>query len=223
MNKLLILWKELRFSIEYLTYDINCNQSSYFERMIIVKRHLTNKCGSTLILLVIAIAITATLGASLLSITMANYKIKKVNSEAKQSFYYSESGLNKSYLEAYNLVGDAVDDSMEKAEEYLKLYPLNEIEAMNIFKENYKIFVAGEIRNRINDAANPLVQISNVGTLSFILDKLTVIVQSKYISANNIVKISSADLIIQVPDYNGIITGTIDLSNLLSLVNWDIN
>jgi len=193
------------------------------EGMILVKKYVKSKCGSTLILLVITIAITAVLGASLLIVTMMNFKIKKANTEIRQSFYMSESGLNIAYIDAYKLVSDSIYDSMEKAQDYLQLYPSNDEEAKNIFINNYKLFITGQINNRITKTSNPFVKITNVGTLLFIIDELTVCIHSKYINESNIVKTTSVNLIIQVPDYNYIITNLIDISTLISLENWGVS
>lgn len=70
-------------------------------------KNLKNNKGSTLILLVFVIAILSILGTTLMGITMTNYKMKLVNSKAKQSFYMSEAGLEEAYANVCNLVNDA--------------------------------------------------------------------------------------------------------------------
>jgi len=176
--------------------------------------------GSTLIILIITIAITMGLGASLLVVTMRNFKINKENSVMKQASYMAESGLNYAYVDAYDLVNNAIIDSVEKVEEYIKIYPSNGTEAENVFANNYKLFITGQITNKINDNKNPYVQVIDIENLAFVIDKLTVCIQSKYYTDTNAFKTSSVDLIIKVPDYNDAINNTIDISNVLKLENW---
>ncbi len=185
-----------------------------------MKTNITRNHGSALVLLIITISITMMLGASLLVVTMMNYKISKANSEIKQASYMSETGLNSAYVDAYDLVNNAIIDSVEKVEEYTKIYPFNFTEAENLFANNYKLFITTQITNEINDNNNPYVQVINVDRLAFGIDKLTVCVQSKYYTDTNVLKKSSVDLIIQVPDYNDAVNNTIDISNVIKLENW---
>jgi len=188
--------------------------------LILVKKFFIRNHGSTFIVLILTIAITMSLGASLLVVTMMNFKINKVNSEIKQSLYMSETGLNNAYVDAYDLVNNAIIDSVEKVDNYIKIYPSNITEAENVFINSYKLFVTGQIINKIYDNNNPYVQVIDVENLAFDIDKLPVCIQSKYYTDNNILKTTSVNLIIKVPDYNDVINNTIDISNLLKLENW---
>lgn len=179
-----------------------------------------DKNGSTLILLVIIIAVVITLGTSLISVSMMHYRIKKSNTEIKKSYYLSETGINESFSNAYELIVEAVGDSIEKAEEYLLIYPLNTSEAANIFADNFKIYVVEEIKSRINKNANPKIEIVNLDALLFINNFITVTIKSKYISENGTESTTIADLIIFVPDYY--LIDSIDLSMLISVDNWII-
>lgn len=189
-----------------------------------LKSKCCKKCcdnnGSTLILLVIIISVVITLGTSLMSISIMHYKIKKSNTEIKKSFYMSETGINESFSNAYDLIVEAVGDSIEKAEEYLVIYPLNTSEAANIFDNNFKTFVVGEIEDRINKNSNPKIEIVNSEVLLFINNSITVSIKSKYISNSGVESTTIADLTILVPDYN--LIDFIDLSMLISVDNWII-
>lgn len=176
--------------------------------------------GSTLVILVIAISIIIALGISLLSVSMMHFRIKKTNTEIKKAFYMAETGINRAYIDAYDLVMEAVTDSVEKSEEYLLIYPLNSIDAANLFEDNYKVYITGQIANRIKKNSNPYVAVSNAETLFFIDDKLIISIKSKQISENKVEKTISTDLIILVPDYY--LMNSIDLSMLLSFNNWKI-
>lgn len=190
--------------------------------MIFVK-YVLDRRGSTLILLVMTVAVTIMLGVSLMSITLTNYKIKKVNNEASQALYMAEYGFNNSYAKTYTLVNEAVTDSINKAEEYLNEYPENAVEAENIFIDNYKLYITDRISNEICDSANPYVDIYDMEHLIFDAGCLTMRVKSKYVSKNNVVKLVAADIIVNIPDYNESINGTVDCSLLISFRNWKIS
>lgn len=188
-------------------------------KSISIKRRNSNS-GSTLILLVIGIAIIIVLGTSLMGVSMINYRIKKSNTEIKQSFYMAETGINTSFVSAHDLLVEAINDSSEKAENYLLIYPLNEIEAESIFSDNFKIFLINKIASRINENTNPQIEITNTQSLVFIGNKLTISIKSKYISKDNVESTTMADLVIVVPDYHYI--DSTDYSKLISLNNWKI-
>ncbi len=178
--------------------------------------------GSVLVLLVIIISVIMVLGVSLMSTTLLNYQIKKSNVEIKQSFYMSETGLNKAYAEMLLLIKEAADDSISKAEEYLFLNPDDVISAADLYKNNFKLYILSRISTRINDNSNPEIIIINVASLYFIGDSLTVSVQSKYISSNNIEKTTKVDLKIMILNYSEAISETIDYSNYLKFDNYNI-
>lgn len=175
--------------------------------------------GSTLVILVIVIAIVIVLGVSILNISMMQYELKRFNTESKKNFYMSETGLNLAYVDACKLASDAVEDSLDKANEYLLLYPLNEMEAENIFNVNYKSYITANLENSVYRGSNPTVEITNGGTLLFIGDKLTANVKSKY-NSENIEKTTCVDLIILVPSYYYIKNNSADLLNYVSFDNW---
>ncbi len=94
-----------------------------------MKKHFNNK-GSTLVLLIMAIAVISLLGTSILGVTMMNLKIKKANTELKQTFYLSESGLDKAHAMAYELVQDAVKFGNEEAKNFIDSFKPENIEAL---------------------------------------------------------------------------------------------
>src|SRR5690606_20883831 len=98
-----------------------------------------NNKGSTLLFLVIVIALIIVLGASVLNIVIKQYEIKMFNTDDKQSYYMSETGLNEAYVRSCVLINESISESLQDAEEYLFINPLNEIEAENIFDTEYKL------------------------------------------------------------------------------------
>lgn len=177
-----------------------------------------NNKGSTLILLIIVMTIIIALGASLLDSTMMQYNVKIFNSQAKQSFYMAETGLNRAFVDVYELIAQASDDAMEKANEYL-LVNLNETEAENVFKQNYKLYITANLRNSVYKNANPLVEITSGSTILFVQDELTVNIKSRY-NSTDVEKTAYVDITILIPNYYDIKNNTFHISDYLKFSNW---
>jgi ribosomal protein L25 (general stress protein Ctc) len=92
-----------------------------------MNKKISNNEGSALVLLVIAIAIISLLGTSVLGVTMLNLKVKKTNTEIKESFYLSESGLDKAYDATYKLVIDAINISNNNAQLFLQQFTVEKL------------------------------------------------------------------------------------------------
>lgn len=178
-----------------------------------------NNKGSTLVILVIVMTIIITLGVSILNISMMHYNIKKFNTESKQSFYKSETGLNTAYVDACELINEAIVDSTEKTEEYLNEFTLNEIEIENIFRVKYRLYIVENIADAIYKKSNPIVEITNVSTLFFVEDKLTVNVKSKYNSINKD-EITYVDIVILIPKYVDVKDNAFEATDYISFDNW---
>lgn len=187
-----------------------------------MKRKILNKMGSTLILAVIIIALITVLGMSILNISMNHYKIKKSNTEVKKAFYNSEDGLNRAYLRIFDLICEASENSVEKADEYLELHSDDYSGASNIFINNYKLYILSYIINRVYNTDNPYTEVVNKSSLMFVNDELTVKIKSKYLSETGIEKSSAADIIISMPDYIDIKAGTINYVSLICFGRFDL-
>lgn len=171
--------------------------------------------GSTLILVVIIIALITVLGMSILNISMNHYKIMQSNSEVKKAFYMAEDGLNRAYLRIFDLICEASEDSVEKADEYLEQNPEDYSSASNIFINNYKLYILSFIKNRAYNSDNPYTEVVNKSSLVFVNDELTVEIKSKYLSKTGIEKSLVADIIISIPNYADIKAGTINYISLI--------
>lgn len=129
-----------------------------------MKRYFNNKNGSTLVLLVIVIAIIAVLGTSVLGVTMMNFKIKKTNTAIKQSFYLSESGLDKAYDRAYDIVVDAINKSNSVAQGFLQEFTPTKLEELIEYSkdrdpidpenEKYLVYIKDSDDDAIADSYN---------------------------------------------------------------------
>lgn len=179
-----------------------------------------NNKGSVLVLLIIVIAIVSALGASLLNIVFTNYDIKKFNTNSKEAFYLSENGLNVSYVNACNLIQEAIEDSLDKANLHLLEFPLDEELAKNIFYTNYRQFICANIIASINTNGNPAVEVRNSGSLIFVGNSLTVFVRSSYIHNDSIEKLTWVDLIIRVPGYDDVEGSGYDVKDYVEFANW---
>lgn len=187
-----------------------------------MKIKIFNENGSTLVLLVIIIGVIILIGTSLLNITVSQYKIKKSNSEIKRAFYIAEYGLNDAYLRVYDLIYEAAENSVSKADEYLLTYPDDLNGASLLFKNNYKLYILNNAVNTVYDNKNPTTSVTNKVGLAFISDKLTIKVNSKFILESGIEKIISADIVISVPDYTETKNELTDFILLLQLKNFNL-
>jgi len=178
--------------------------------------------GSILILMVIVIAIISSISVLTLNIAISQYQIKKTNSNIKRAFYLSEDGINSAALRTYSLICYACEDSADKADEYLKLYPDDIDGAEALFKNNYKLYVINRAVSIINSNENPSLEVVNYNNLFFVNEKLTLRVKSTYISDTGIEKSLSANLVILVPCYADIRTDILDFSKIFYLSSFDV-
>lgn len=178
-----------------------------------------NNKGSTMVLLVIVIALVIVLGASVLNVAVKQYAIKKFNIDSKQSFYISETGLNEAYVKSCVLVDESIIKALQITEDYLSINSLNE-QTEDIFITNYKINLRTNIKNKVEVAANPSVEIWNDDTLVFIDNALTVILKSSY-SHNNVDKVTGVSLVISVPDLYDVSEGSYDARDYIRFKNWN--
>ena len=86
-----------------------------------------NNKGSTMVLLIIVIALIIVLGTSVLNVAVKQYEIKKFNIDSKQAFYISETGLNEAFVKSCALIDESTIKALQMAEEHLLLNPLNRI------------------------------------------------------------------------------------------------
>ena len=181
--------------------------------------YMNNK-GSTLVLLVIVIALVMVLGASVLNIVVKQYEIKMFNSETKQSFYMSETGLNEAYVRSCILINESIEDALQMAQDYLFVNPSDESEAENIFITNYMLNIRANIKSRIDTGANPSVEIYN-SPLTFNNSVLKASLRSSYVNLGNNAKLMWVDLIISVPEFSDVINGGYDVKDYIKSANWN--
>jgi hypothetical protein len=184
-----------------------------------MKKYFFNNLGSTLILLVTTIAVTAMLGTSLLAVTMMNYKLKKDNTAIKQAVYLSEAGLNNTYGKAYDLVEYSIKDSIKKSQDYLEIHNFNEEEAEELFYNSYKFNIIGNIDNILTSNSNLIIKIISPIQLSFIEGCLRLKLQSNY-KINNVSQLVRVDMMIMAPNYSDVLLNTVEVLDLVNFENW---
>lgn len=175
--------------------------------------------GSTLVLLLIVIALISLLAASLINILFANYDIKRFNTEDKRAFYLSENGLNESYIITRKLIDEAIVDSSRKAEEYIFEFPLKEEEANDIFIINCQQYIIANIKNRINSHRNPSVEVRSLKVDKDMLN-INILLRSTYVSEKNLVKITWLELIAILPEFDHIRDGRYDIGDYIEFGDW---
>jgi predicted acyltransferase (DUF342 family) len=185
---------------------------------IIIEVGMNNK-GSVLILMVIVIALVIVMGLSVLNTAAKQYEIKKFNIDSKESFYVSETGINEAYVRTCDLMDESIEAALQVADDYLAINPSDLVEAENIYRENYMTHLRANIYNRIETEINPSIKIWNENLL-FIDNELRLILKSSYMHENNVYKISGADFVICVPDYDEVST-TYDVRNYIRIQNWN--
>jgi hypothetical protein len=179
-----------------------------------------DKKGSALVLVIIIISVVTSMAVSLLSITLTQLQIKKSYGEVIKAFYLSEDGLNSTYLKIYNLIYRASDDSLEKAGDYLKMYPDDLIGASNTFEKNYKLYIESNAAGCVKSTGNPLIEVLNSGRIVFIDDRLTLRVRSKYENKSKVEKYTAVDIIILIPGYLDTKSGNTDFTGFLHFENF---
>lgn len=178
-----------------------------------------DKKGSTLVLLVIVIAIVIVLGFSALNIVLKQYEIKRFNTTEKQAFSMSETGLNEAYVRACGLIDESVTKSIYLAEEYLEFNPENINEAKNIFITNYKLNITNNIKKETESSGNPKVEVRS-SSITFTGNEVKVLLKSTYTTNNSAEKITWVELLICIPEYELIENNSYNVKNYIKFANW---
>ena len=90
---------------------------------------LNNQKGSTLLFVVITVAILSMLGTALLAMSLMNINMKHNDNRIKKTLYYAESGIDQVYARVGKLVEDAITTAITDTDNDIKTI-LNEIDDM---------------------------------------------------------------------------------------------
>lgn len=92
-------------------------------------KYWKNQKGSTLMLVVITVAILSMLGTALLSMSLMNVNMKQNDYRIKKTAYYAESGIDQVYARIGKLVGNAIENAIVETDVQTKII-LSEIDIM---------------------------------------------------------------------------------------------
>ena len=98
-------------------------------------RWFTDKKGSAMVLVIVAIVILSTLGLAILSLSVTNLKVSRVDEKATLSFYMAESGLEQAHEIILNDVKTAV------------------FEANKVVNDQIRDFIAAERNHMLADSS----------------------------------------------------------------------
>jgi len=201
-----------------------------------VKRIKIDFRGSTLVFLLFTISVIVLIGSVVLSLSVMNYKMKKINSQVKRAFYLSESGIDEAYMMTKQYVNESVNYAIKKYKDF------NEVEIKNydicsdeVFQSAFKNYIKGTckyetsckgLENLLNDNTSYLIFEDGYPKISASLVEgskdFSIEVKSTYIY-QNIKKEIVMKLKIDIPEYDTeIINSGIDADDLVHVIDWKI-
>lgn len=192
--------------------------------------YLRAKKGSTMVMIIVYIAILSILGVAIGSLAVSGYKLRSLNEVSKNNTYLAESGLDKAYVIIGKLLDEAVNAGNTSVASAMSTIDLTKpatgvnpylnsdgtvneeaIKALqnSIFKTTYKTTIEANIVNKIiggdylflGESVKPEISIlSSAEELKFNNEKLIIKLQSKF-NHKNVEKKVGIDYEIAVPDY----------------------
>lgn len=78
-------------------------------------KYIKSEKGSTLIMVLMILTILTIVGTSLLSLSLMNFKMKKMDEDIKESFYWTETALDEAYAKTATIIQSAIQDSNAKS------------------------------------------------------------------------------------------------------------
>lgn len=112
--------------------------------------YMKKKKGASLAYVIVVLAIIATIGTAIVSLSLANYKAIIVDSKKTQNLYMSESGLDEAKVKINNLTSKAVEagnDAVTKSS--IENLTSENIESTQneIFKKEYKKYIQNNLKD----------------------------------------------------------------------------
>ena len=112
--------------------------------------YMKKKKGASLAYVIVVLAIIATIGTAIVSLSLANYKAIIVDSKKTQNLYMSESGLDEAKVKINNLTSKAVEagnDAVTKSS--IENLTSENIESTQneIFKKEYKKYIHNNLKS----------------------------------------------------------------------------
>lgn len=112
--------------------------------------YMKKKKGASLAYVIVVLAIIATIGTAIVSLSLANYKAIIVDSKKTQNLYMSESGLDEAKVKINNLTSKAVEagnNAVTKSS--IENLTSENIESIQneIFKKEYKKYIHNNLKS----------------------------------------------------------------------------
>ncbi|MGF7056991.1 hypothetical protein [Brassicibacter mesophilus] len=96
-----------------------------------MKRKKINCKGSALVFLLFTISVIVIIGSVALSVSVMNYKMKKLNSQMKKAFYSSEAGIDEAYMMSRQFISEAINYAFNKTKDYTEV----EKQSRNVYSD----------------------------------------------------------------------------------------
>lgn len=112
--------------------------------------YMKKKKGASLAYVIVVLAIIATIGTAIVSLSLANYKAIIVDSKKTKNLYMSESGLDEAKVKINNLTSKAVEagnDAVTKSSVENLTSKNVESTQNDIFKKEYKKYIQNNLKD----------------------------------------------------------------------------
>lgn len=197
--------------------------------------------GSTLVILLLTLSVIFLIGITALSLAVTNYKMKKLNSELKKTFYLAEAGNEEAYIITSDFVIEAIDYAISKVEELEETKRQSNDNALSkeevdiIFRGAFKSFIKGNcidvspnisLISVLKDNKSYTIYKDGYPQIDPIITELEegflLEVKSTYMK-ENIKKIIIMKYSIDIPDYNCcILIDDFRLEDIIRIIEWSI-
>lgn len=156
------------------------------------------------------------LGTSIITLSLTNYKIKRVNSEVKYGFYYAEGALEESVIILNKIISNAIKSANNKVQEEASKNNGNghgnkHIDVNTIFSNEYTEYIANQLETQLLDINNYRYFNEDISIQVIKLYNLKYTIVVTY--TDKIIKSLSHDVDISIPNYEETNNDLINISN----------
>lgn len=197
--------------------------------------------GSALLIVILIVFVTATIGSALTAFIMMNYKLRDLDNRIGQAEYQGEKMIDVAYLATQNAVKATIEEAWAYANSTVVREPEQDdttyrIDIIGKFKELYEENLGENIESEINDRLGDLLgfgtsdrndlQSSTSDAFAIELneevndDKMTETIKIYYKTPNSPIVEFSADFIISLPDIDEIEEGKYNLNEIVGITNY---
>ena len=109
-----------------------------------------NNKGSSLITVVIVLAVIFTMGTAIIGLLNVNYRIRVKENRRLQNLYASEAGIDVTYNIIANTFEYAVDEAYKKVQSHIDI---SEEQKNEKFKEEFKAFISNKYNSNSDNSS----------------------------------------------------------------------